>query len=339
MNSTPNPQPAMSQDEAKRRLIANGSDVDAMIAMADHHLIAGDNRAASGYYNVGLQHLHRLGRAGEPIGGHVSEVMGWLDRQFANHLEQGLAAMGFPRKDWHPRFANSIAIMQGKASRAPVPVRYPQNPQTFFYDGLPLVHFADREEFAWAEAVEAQTDAIRTEAEALLGATGGFDTYVKKIHDRPQGDVHGMLENRDWTSFELTEKGVFVDERTDLCPITTATLNERAPLCRIVSRAPTPMFSLLAAGKRIPPHHGMINTRFICHLPLIVPGEGALRVGPLQKSWEVGKLMMFDDSVEHEAWNNAAKDRLVLIFDIWRPELEEVEREQIQALFATVDAY
>ena len=99
------------------------------------------------------------------------------------------------------------------------------------------------------------------------------------------------------------------------------------------------MFSLLAAGKRIPPHHGMINTRFICHLPLIVPGEGALRVGPLQKSWEVGKLMMFDDSVEHEAWNNAAKDRLVLIFDIWRPELEEVEREQIQALFATVDAY
>ena len=173
MNSTPNPQPAMSQDEAKRRLIANGSDVEAMIAMADHHLIAGDNRAASGYYNVGLQHLHRLGRAGEPIAGHVSEMMGWLDRQFANHLEQGLAAMGFPRKDWHPRFANSIAIMQGKASRAPVPVRYPQNPQTFFYDGLPLVHFADREEFAWAEAVEAQTDAIRTEAEALLGATGG----------------------------------------------------------------------------------------------------------------------------------------------------------------------
>jgi len=97
------------------------------------------------------------------------------------------------------------------------------------------------------------------------------------------------------------------------------------------------MLSLLAAGQRIPPHTGMINTRLICHLPLIVPGEGALRVGREARQWVEGQLLVFDDSVEHEAWNNAARDRLMLIFGIWRPEIEPIERAQLRALFAAVD--
>ncbi|MBY8336066.1 aspartyl/asparaginyl beta-hydroxylase domain-containing protein [Alteriqipengyuania sp. NZ-12B] len=307
--------------------------------MADNFLLEGDHRAAASYYNIGLQHLHRLGRTMGPQAEHVSSTIGWLDQRFAEYLDRGLAERGFPRKDWHPRFASSIAIMQGKASRAPVPVRYPQNPQTFFYDGLPLKHFAERETFAWTEAVEAQADEIRREGESLLMGAGGFDPKVETNADHAEGDVRATRANGDWTNFELTSNGTFVDERAALCPVTTASLTDNAPLCRIVSRAPTLTFSLLAAGQRTPPKHGMMNIRFTCHLPLVVPGESALRVGPLQKSWEVGKLIMFDDTVEHQAWNNATKDGLALVFDVWRPELEEVEREQIQALFATVDAY
>ncbi|WP_309623160.1 aspartyl/asparaginyl beta-hydroxylase domain-containing protein [Novosphingobium sp.] len=57
------------------------------------------------------------------------------------------------------------------------------------------------------------------------------------------------------------------------------------------------------------------------------------------REWNFGDLMVFDDSVEHEAWNNSDHGRLVLIFDIWRPELSEEERGQIEALFGVVDTY
>ena len=83
----------------------------------------------------------------------------------------------------------------------------------------------------------------------------------------------------------------------------------------------------------------MINTRLVCHLPLIVPPSCGFRVGSTSRAWQVGKLMVFDDSVEHEAWNDSDDDRLVLIFDVWRPELSADERAQVTALFAVVDAY
>lgn len=82
----------------------------------------------------------------------------------------------------------------------------------------------------------------------------------------------------------------------------------------------------------------MLNSRYICHLPLIVPGDGALRLGTQKREWRFGELIAFDDTIEHEAWNHSGKDRLVLLFDVWRPELEEIEQAQIAALFTAVDS-
>jgi aspartyl/asparaginyl beta-hydroxylase (cupin superfamily) len=107
---------------------------------------------------------------------------------------------------------------------------------------------------------------------------------------------------------------------------------QEAPLPRITN-SPTIMFSLLRAGARIAPHTGTHNARLICHLPLIVPPECGFRVGNEVRQWEEGKLLIFDDTIEHEAWNDSAQDRVVLIFDIWRPELSEQERREIAALF------
>ena len=69
----------------------------------------------------------------------------------------------------------------------------------------------------------------------------------------------------------------------------------------------------------------MLNTRLICHLPLIVPPGCGFRVGNETREWEEGKLLIFDDTIEHEAWNESDQDRVVLIFDIWRPELSEAD--------------
>lgn len=327
----------MPEAEADRRIAANRADADAMVAKADSRLNAGDHRAASAFYAAGLGLLERAGRGREALAARVAEAIAGLDRRFRDHLVEGLRTAGFARRDWHPRFAASLAIMLGERQRAPVVTAYPQLPTSFYYADLPDVDFVDRSAFSWAEAIEARTDAIRAEALGLLDADGSFQAYVRRAEDRPQGDAHGMLDNRDWSSFELTRRGEFLSDGR--CPATVETLLAHAPLCRIAGRAPTPMFSLLAAGRRIPPHTGVINTRLVCHLPLVVPGEGKLRVGSQARQWVEGELLVFDDTVEHEAWNDADKDRLVLIFDIWRPELEEVEREQIQALFEVVDAY
>ncbi len=83
----------------------------------------------------------------------------------------------------------------------------------------------------------------------------------------------------------------------------------------------------------------MLNSRLICHLPLIVPPGGWLRVGGETRFWEEGRLLIFDDSIEHEARNPSDRLRVVLIFDIWRPELSEAERRGVSAIFDAIDAY
>jgi aspartyl/asparaginyl beta-hydroxylase (cupin superfamily) len=78
----------------------------------------------------------------------------------------------------------------------------------------------------------------------------------------------------------------------------------------------------------------MYDSRLICHLPLIVPPGCRFRVGGEVREWEEGKLLIFDDTIEHEAWNDGPEDRVVLIFDIWRPELTEQEKFELTLLFS-----
>jgi hypothetical protein len=149
----------------------------------------------------------------------------------------------------------------------------------------------------------------------------------------------GLLDNADWSTYYLTDMGLPIPERVAACPTTYAAIDGHAPLCRIEGRAPSIMFSLLRPHSRIPRHTGMVNCRFICHLPLIVPPHCGFRVAAETREWRVGELLVFDDSVEHEAWNDSDEDRLVLIFDVWRPDVSEEERLQIETLFRVVNSY
>ena len=302
-------------------------------------MLACDYRAASAFYGA----VGRLAAAGAAI--NRSELLRardatlWLDQRFGDVLHEGLAAAGLKLGNRHPRFQKSLEIMMGQRPRDQVFTRYPQLPQSYFYPDLPQVDFADNAAGEWRAEIEQLTDTILFEASSLLSEPASFLPYVQQTSARPQGDVHGLLENPDWSTCYLTDRGQPIAARVARAPITFQTLATKVPLCRIGSRAPSIMFSLLRAHAKIPPHTGMINTRYVCHLPLIVPRGCGFRVGEETREWRVGELMVFDDSVEHEAWNNSNQDRLVLIFDVWRPELSESEREQITALFAVVDAF
>ncbi len=99
------------------------------------------------------------------------------------------------------------------------------------------------------------------------------------------------------------------------------------------------LLSVLRPGTHIPPHNGMLNTRLICHLPLVVPAGCRLRVGNETRPVEQDRLMIFDDSIEHEAWNDGDATRIVLLFEIWRPELSFAERTALTTLFEAIEAY
>lgn len=336
--SVERPDPTISEADADARMLARRDDIVATLAKADHSMLRSDYRAAAAFYGA-------VGRmAGQGIAIERSELLRardaavWLDGRFAEMLRDGLTKAGLGKGQRHPRFQRALEIMQGQRKREPEYSRYPQVPQTFFYPDMPLVDFADTAQFDWHEAVEEQTETILAESKALLAEPANFQPYMRQTTERPQGDVHGLLENPDWSTCYLTDLGQPIAERVAQAPVTFKTLDGQVPLCRITTRAPSIMFSLLRPHSNIPAHTGMINCRFVCHLPLVVPDHCGFRVGETTREWQVGQLMVFDDSVEHEAWNNSDHDRLVLIFDIWRPEVSEEERRQIQKLFAIVDS-
>jgi len=143
-----------------------------------------------------------------------------------------------------------------------------------------------------------------------------------------------MNRNLDWTAIHLLQNGELVEANARYCPRTLATL-EKIPQPRIAGVGPNAMFSLLAPHTRIPPHVGVANTRLVCHLPLIVPDGCWFRVGAETRLWKRGEALVFDDTIEHEAMNPSDELRVVFIFDIWHPDLSDVEREAVSALLSS----
>jgi aspartyl/asparaginyl beta-hydroxylase (cupin superfamily) len=215
---------------------------------------------------------------------------------------------------------------------------YPQQPKYFYFPELPQVQFFDRHLFPWAAELENKCEEIQSEARAILDGGAGFVPYVQREANRPAFDNRELLDNPDWGAFYLIKDGVTVAENAARCPRTFAALRD-LPLCRIDHRTPSILFSLLRPGTRIPPHHGFMNARLIGHLPLIVPPDCALRVGNETREWHEGELVLFDDTIEHEAWNKSREPRIVLLFDVWRPELSDTERGLVAAMLEAIDQF
>lgn len=99
------------------------------------------------------------------------------------------------------------------------------------------------------------------------------------------------------------------------------------------------MFSILDPQTRIPPHTGPANTRLVAHLGLVVPESCGFRVGGEHRDWRRGEAFVFDDTIEHEARNNSAQTRAILIVDVWAPSLSAAELQLLRALSSRVCEY
>lgn len=207
-----------------------------------------------------------------------------------------------------------------------------------YYPFLPADEFFDRGHFPWFAEIEAQTGAIRAELQALLDDPGeALRPYVKMDAGTPESIWSGLDNRLDWGACFLWEYGEPNQVVLDRCPVTAAAL-AAIPGARIPGRAPSAFFSMLKPHTRIPPHTGVTNTRAIVHLPLIVPSGCGFRVGGETRAWEEGRAFAFDDTIEHEAWNDSDDLRAVLIFDVWNPHLDESERDLLLRYFASADA-
>jgi aspartate beta-hydroxylase len=230
------------------------------------------------------------------------------------------------------RFRQSLEVLGGRRSI------YRQQPQQYFYPELPCIEFYDPEDFPWLRGVLARTAEIRNEFLAAQAEDAGFEPYVQHPDSAPLDQWAELNRNPRWSAFHLWKDGARVEANARRCPRTVAAL-ESAPQPRLQGRTPTAMFSLLKPRTRIPPHTGVTNARLVVHVPLVVPPGCGFRVGGETREWRVGEALVFDDSIEHEAWNDSDQPRCVLIFDIWNPYIREDERARIGALYEALDAF
>lgn len=207
-----------------------------------------------------------------------------------------------------------------------------------YYPFLPADEFFDRHHFPWMSAIEDATDDIRKELEALLANPGhALRPYVRMDPGVPENKWSALDQSLDWGACFLWEYGEPNQVVLDRCPNTAAALAS-LPTATLPGRAPSAFFSILKPQTRIPPHTGVTNTRAIVHLPLIVPKNCGFRVGGETREWRVGTAFAFDDTIEHEAWNDSDEHRAVLIFDVWNPHLTVAEQDVIARYYTAADA-
>lgn len=163
--------------------------------------------------------------------------------------------------------------------------------------------FIDTAQFPFVASLEQHWQVIREECLALPDTI--FEPWVQR-------EMYG----EGWDVYGLIAFGQRIEPALRMCPRTAA-------LLEAIPGLTTAGFSRLLPGAHIKPHVGWVHTVYRAHLGLVVPTDCAIRVGNDTRAWREGEAMVFDDTVEHEAWNRSTLPRTVLLFDFRRPGLTD----------------
>ncbi len=188
---------------------------------------------------------------------------------------------------WIGAFQRIIAVLGLRATTQP---QFATTDRKKFYEAA---------EFDFALNLEANWKKICEELAALKGEH--FIDWSERY-----------LYKEGWQTFGLYAFGVKIDKNCRLCPETTK-------LVETIPGLVTAGFSALAPGTHIAPHTGYPDGVLRCHLGLVIPADCAIRVSDTTRSWQEGKCLVFDDTLEHEAWNNSDRTRVILLLDFKAP--------------------
>ncbi|XP_069321665.1 aspartyl/asparaginyl beta-hydroxylase isoform X5 [Eulemur rufifrons] len=155
------------------------------------------------------------------------------------------------------------------------------------------------------------------------------------VMDKAKGlflpEDENLREKGDWSQFTLWQQGRKNENACKGAP-KTCTLLEKFPETTGCRRGQI-KYSIMHPGTHVWPHTGPTNCRLRMHLGLVIPKEGCrIRCANETKTWEEGKVLIFDDSFEHEVWQDASSFRLIFIVDVWHPELTPQQRRSLPAI-------
>lgn len=299
--------------------------------------LMGKPRAAAAVYTHALHSLPAGTRLPPAVDAHVAHAR----RRVAENSAQLSAAIerrltGFSRSAHagaeRMRFDRCLDRLLGRTRI------YASDPTFMLFPFLINYEFFPREYFPWLESLEACTADIRSELLAVLSEDGsGVVPYIAREQGLPMNQWSALNHSRRWGAYFLWSEGQGDEAHLARCPQTAAALSA-LPQVDIPRRGPTAFFSILEPHTKIPPHTGSTNTRLTVHLPLVVPGGCGFRVGGETREWRPGTAWIFDDTIEHEAWNESDQARAILIFDVWNPQLTALERDLVrEAMTALID--
>jgi aspartyl/asparaginyl beta-hydroxylase (cupin superfamily) len=167
--------------------------------------------------------------------------------------------------------------------------------------------------------LEASWREIADELESMLQRRAGFQPYEHHAEA-------ALAPGNEWMAMYFAVGGQPIEPNRRLCPRTAAVLD------RIPNLSETAIFSELKPGVHLKPHCGLWNCRLTIHLGLIVPSQTGIRVGGEAREWRAGECLVFDDSFLHEAWNLSDRIRVVLLLDVWHPDLTPVEVQVLSTI-------
>jgi aspartyl/asparaginyl beta-hydroxylase (cupin superfamily) len=258
---------------------------------------------------------------------HARDVVEQNARSLDDYLGARLAAIEAQHaKDDLRRFTECREIAVGSKKI------FTQKPSLLYFPRLPAIPFYDKADFPWLKDLEAATGTIRKELLDLLRAQGGeFQPYVSHPDGAPIEQWAELNNSMRWNALFLWKDGVRNDENCKRCPQMAALL-DALPMLDILNFGPTVLFSVLEPHTHIPPHSSVTNARLVVHLPIIVPKGCRFRVGNETRDWREGEAWVFDDTLDHEAWNDSDEKRVIVMIDVWNPLLTGAERALVSEL-------
>ncbi|MGH8290002.1 MAG: aspartyl/asparaginyl beta-hydroxylase domain-containing protein [Steroidobacteraceae bacterium] len=323
--------------------------LESALAVEPRHLIVllqkgallelmGKPRAAAAIYKRALEVLTLGMRLPGPVAAHLAHAREHVARnadQLAARLEERLDPLKVGRGSPAAlvRVERALARMLGRKAI------YAPQPTLMNFPFLANYEFYPRADFPWLEGLESAAPTIRAEVLAVLAADReGLTPYIAYPDGLPLDQWRELNHSRRWSAYFLWKDGEREEEHCRRCPATAAALAQ-TPQVDIPNRGPTAFFSILDAHTHIPPHTGSTNARLTVHLPLMLPGSCRFRVGAEIREWRAGEAWVFDDTIEHEAWNDAGAARAILIFDVWNPQLTPLERDLVREAFVVFAEY
>lgn len=319
-------QPAAAEAALDQQLALAPQDFTALLLKGLLREQAGDQVAATSFYRAASALADNGARppAGfDKLLAHGRDFVAASSQRFATSLEDRLGP------GLSPTMQEAVDLLAGRRQL------YFQEPTVFYYPGLPQTRFYDPTQFPWFAPMLELVPQMQAELAAVLAeGAAGFAPYLYRNPNRPAVESH-LVDNPEWTAFHFWQDGELNAENAARCPATMKALSH-VPLVEIAGRCPNAHWSRLLPGAHITPHVGMLNTRLICHIPILTAPHCWLRVGSERREWIDGVPLVFDDSIEHEAKNDGGQERVILLFEIWRPEVDEADRAAIGRIFEAI---